>query len=129
VAVTGRIHGAVLARNEWHPRNMYRQGTVEFEQSKLLATIQNFVHVSAYARTYVESIYVYIQNRADRLLTTTDGIVELSTFNDRQYLQKTLELLALQSQMNPRFLFNALAPRTSTPCGGTAPRRHVERLH
>jgi sensor histidine kinase YesM len=109
------MHGAVLARNEWYPRNVCRQGTVHFEQSKLLATIQNFVHVSAYARPYVESIYVYIQNRADRLLTTTDGIVELSTLNDRQYRQKTLELLALQSQTNPRFLFNTLAPRKSTP--------------
>ncbi len=58
---------------------------LDFEQSKVLAEIQNFVNVSAYARPYVESIYVYIENRAGRLLTTTDGIVDLATYNDREW--------------------------------------------
>jgi two-component system sensor histidine kinase YesM len=65
--------------------------SLDFEQSKVLATIQNFVNVSAYARPYVESIYVYIQNRGDRVLTTTDGIVELSTFNDREWFDGFLQ--------------------------------------
>jgi two-component system sensor histidine kinase YesM len=59
---------------------------LDFEQSKVLAAIQNFMNVSAYARPYVDSIYVYISNSRERLLTTTGGIVELSGFNDREWL-------------------------------------------
>jgi two-component system sensor histidine kinase YesM len=53
-----------------------------FEQTKILAAIQDFVNVSAYARPYVESIYVYIENRGRRVLTTTRGIVPLDSFYD-----------------------------------------------
>ncbi len=63
---------------------------LDFEQSKVLSAIQNFVNVSAYARPYVESIYVYLQTPADRLLTTTDGIVDLSGYNDRGWVESFL---------------------------------------
>lgn len=54
-----------------------------FEQSKVLSTIHNFVEVSASARPYVHSIYVYTQNRGNELMTTSDGIVSLANFYDR----------------------------------------------
>lgn len=59
---------------------------LDFEQSKVLSTIQNFLNVSAYARPYVDSIYVYIQNSNDRILTTTNGIVDLADFDDRGWI-------------------------------------------
>ncbi len=59
---------------------------LDFEQSKVLAAIQNFVNVSAYGRPYVDSIYVYIRNSRGLLLTTTGGIVEMASFNDRDWL-------------------------------------------
>lgn len=56
---------------------------LDFEQSKILTVIQNFVNVSAFARPYVESIYVYIENEGHRFLTTTEGIVALDAYTDR----------------------------------------------
>ncbi len=47
--------------------------------------LQNFVNVSAYARRDVESIYVYIRNDRDRFMTTTDGIVDLAAYSDRDW--------------------------------------------
>ncbi|HUZ16758.1 MAG TPA: sensor histidine kinase [Spirochaetia bacterium] len=59
---------------------------LNFDQSKVLNTIRNFLNVSAYARPYVQSIYVYIQNNGNRLLTTNDGIVSLDSFYDSQWV-------------------------------------------
>ncbi len=61
------------------------------DESRILDTVRNFVNVSAYARPYVESIYVYIENPAGKLLTTTDGIVDLSTYVDRDWFGRYLE--------------------------------------
>jgi two-component system sensor histidine kinase YesM len=58
---------------------------LDLEQSKLLSVLQNFVNVSAFARRDVESIYVYIRNDRDRFMTTTDGIVELGAYSDRDW--------------------------------------------
>ena len=58
---------------------------LDLEQSKLLSVLQNFVNVSAYARRDVESIYVYISNDRDRFMTTTDGIVDLGGYSDRDW--------------------------------------------
>jgi two-component system, sensor histidine kinase YesM len=58
---------------------------LDLEQSKLLSVLQNFVNVSAYARRDVESIYVYIKNDRDRFMTSTDGIVDLSSYSDRDW--------------------------------------------
>jgi two-component system sensor histidine kinase YesM len=58
---------------------------LDLEQSKLLSVLQNFVNVSAYARRDVESIYVYIRNDRDRFMTTTDGIVNLADYSDRDW--------------------------------------------
>jgi len=60
---------------------------LDFEQSKVLAVIRNFVNVSAFARPYVESIYVYIENEGDRVLTTTEGIVDLDAYADRGWFE------------------------------------------
>ncbi len=56
-----------------------------YDESRILDTVRNFVNVSAYARPYVESIYIYIQNPAGKFLTTTDGIVDLSSYVDREW--------------------------------------------
>ncbi len=58
---------------------------LDLEESKLLSVLQNFVNVSAFARRDVESIYVYIQNDRDRFMTSTDGIVDLSGYSDRDW--------------------------------------------
>jgi two-component system sensor histidine kinase YesM len=58
---------------------------LDLEQSKLLSVLQSFVNVSAFARRDVESIYVYIRNDRDRFMTTTDGIVELDAYSDRDW--------------------------------------------
>jgi two-component system sensor histidine kinase YesM len=58
---------------------------LDLEQSKLLAVLQNIVNVSAYARRDIESIYVYIGNDDDRFMTTTDGIVDLAGYGDRDW--------------------------------------------
>jgi two-component system sensor histidine kinase YesM len=64
--------------------------SLTFDESRILDTVRNFVNVSAYARPYVESIYVYIQNPAGKLLTTTDGIVDLSSYVDRDWFDRYL---------------------------------------
>jgi two-component system sensor histidine kinase YesM len=64
---------------------------LDFEQSKVLSAIQNFINVSAYARPYVESIYVYIQNGNDRLLTTNGGIVDLGDYSDRDWFDSYIK--------------------------------------
>jgi two-component system sensor histidine kinase YesM len=64
--------------------------SLTLDESRILDTVRNFVNVSAYARPYVESIYVYIQNPAGKLLTTTDGIVDLSKYVDRGWFQRYL---------------------------------------
>ncbi len=58
---------------------------LDLEQTKLLSVLQNFVNVSAFARRDVESIYVYIRNDRDRFMTTTDGIVDLDDYSDRDW--------------------------------------------
>jgi two-component system sensor histidine kinase YesM len=58
---------------------------LDLEHSKLLSVLQNFVNVSAYARRDVESIYIYIENDSDRFMTTTDGIVDLAAYSDRDW--------------------------------------------
>jgi two-component system sensor histidine kinase YesM len=64
--------------------------SLSLDESRILDTVRNFVNVSAYARPYVESIYVYIQNPAGKLLTTTDGIVDLFAYIDRDWFQRYL---------------------------------------
>lgn len=61
-----------------------------FEQTKVLSAIQDFVNVSAYARPYVESIYVYIENSDRKVLTTTRGIVQLDSFYDTAWYDSFL---------------------------------------
>jgi two-component system sensor histidine kinase YesM len=58
---------------------------LDLEQSKLLSVLQNFVNVSAFARRDVESIYVYIANNRDRFMSTTDGLVDLAGYSDRDW--------------------------------------------
>jgi len=58
---------------------------LDLEQSKLLSVMQNIVNVSAFARRDVESIYVYLKNDRDRFMTTTDGIVDLDAYSDRDW--------------------------------------------
>jgi two-component system sensor histidine kinase YesM len=58
---------------------------LDLEESKLLSVLQNFVNVSAFARRDVESIYVYIRNDRDRFMTSTDGIVDLADYSDRDW--------------------------------------------
>jgi two-component system sensor histidine kinase YesM len=58
---------------------------LDLEQSKLLSVLQNIVNVSAFARGDVESIYVYLKNDRDRFMTTTDGIVDLDAYGDRDW--------------------------------------------
>lgn len=55
------------------------------QQSLVLTTISDFINVSAYARPYIYSIYVYIDNPGEKLLTTTDGIVNRRSYYDRSW--------------------------------------------
>jgi len=59
--------------------------SLDLEGSKLLAVMQNILNVSAFARRDVESIYVYLKNEHDRFMTTTDGIVDLDGYSDRDW--------------------------------------------
>jgi two-component system sensor histidine kinase YesM len=58
-----------------------------FEESRILATLRNIVDVSAYARSYIQSLYVYIQNKSGRFLTSNDGVQTLTTYFDTSWLK------------------------------------------
>ncbi|HUX22440.1 MAG TPA: sensor histidine kinase [Spirochaetia bacterium] len=58
---------------------------LDLAQSKDSTIIRNFVYTSAYSRPYVQSIYVYIQNEGNKVLTTTDDIQNLNDFYDRSW--------------------------------------------
>lgn len=55
------------------------------KESQVLTTISDFINVSAYAHPYIYSIYVYIDNPADKILTTTDGIVNRKDYYDTSW--------------------------------------------
>jgi two-component system sensor histidine kinase YesM len=89
-------------------RRILASPALDFEQSKVLSAIQNFVNVSAYARPYVDSIYVYIQNSGERLITTTDGIVDLADFNDREWFDSYRQHTETETFWTERRVLNRL---------------------
>lgn len=61
------------------------------EESKVLKTIRNFVDVAAYSRPYVDSIYAYVVNKDNKLLTTSTGIIALKSFYDKSWYRSFLD--------------------------------------
>ena len=96
------------------------------EQINQLYTIRNFLDAPAGAKPYIHSIYVYFNNDKGRFLAPASSrdvysyIVQgiITAFIEHHYLTvqlsekkyklQAMELLALQSQINPHFLFNTL---------------------
>lgn len=84
-----------------------------FEQSRVLTTIRNFVDLAAYSRPYVQSLYVYIANKRDKLLTTNDGIVHLSSYYDHSWYRSYLHHPMSELEWTERRLVNPF-PRVET---------------
>lgn len=63
---------------------------VSYEEYRSLTTISNFIDAPANARPYIHSIYVYLDNDQQRILTTIDGLTTLDSFFDKTWFQSYL---------------------------------------
>ncbi|MNC09792.1 putative sensor-like histidine kinase [compost metagenome] len=66
------------------------------EDYKRLAAIKNFIDSPAIARSYIDSIYIYLENDKNRFITsTTGGLMEFSDFYDVSWYDEYLRRSAL----------------------------------
>ena len=63
---------------------------VSYEEYRSLTTISNFIDAPANARPYIHSIYVYLDNDQQRILTTIDGLTTVDSFFDKTWFQSYL---------------------------------------
>ncbi|WP_066062050.1 sensor histidine kinase [Neobacillus soli] len=67
-------------------QNMLEKKWLDREDYVKLASLKNIIDSPAIAHSYVDSIYIYIDNDKHRFITsTTGGVVNLSTFEDTSW--------------------------------------------
>jgi two-component system sensor histidine kinase YesM len=64
--------------------------TFSYDQTTALDLISNFSSAPAYARPFIDSIYVYYNNPFNNFLTSTEGLVTLDKFYDRSWYDSYL---------------------------------------
>ncbi|WP_090788912.1 histidine kinase [Paenibacillus sp. GP183] len=65
--------------------------TFTYDQTTALDLLSNFASAPAYARPYIDSIYVYYNNPFNKSLTSTEGLVTLDKFYDRGWYDSYLK--------------------------------------
>ncbi|MET3292302.1 UNVERIFIED_CONTAM: two-component system sensor histidine kinase YesM [Brevibacillus sp. OAP136] len=71
-----------------HLRTMMTKRWLDHNDFVELAALKNFIDSPAIARSYIDSIYIYIENDRHRFLTsTTGGLMELGDFYDRSWYE------------------------------------------
>jgi len=69
-------------------QNMLEKKWLDPEDYVKLASLKNTIDSPAIAHTYIDSIYIYVENGKKRFLTsTTGGVVDLSTYEDTSWYE------------------------------------------
>lgn len=96
-------------------RNVVRTEELDFERTNLLRLIRSFISSTANARPYIDSIYVYLENENDWVLTSSTGLEKVSLQIDREWYASFLENRQERQQWTemrplPRFAFQRENP-------------------
>jgi two-component system sensor histidine kinase YesM len=67
-------------------KSLMLKPSLELDDYKVLATIKNLIDAPAMAMPYIDSVYVYLNNDKNRLLSTTSGgLIDLNEFYDKAW--------------------------------------------
>lgn len=67
-------------------QQIFKRGALELDDYREFKLIRSFLAAPANARPYVDSIYVYLENEHNMVLSSTMGFIELSKLNDVSWL-------------------------------------------
>ncbi|TVY08000.1 sensor histidine kinase [Paenibacillus cremeus] len=68
-----------------------KKSTTSYEDLEFLKIIRSFIETPAYAKPYIQSIYVYFENERHQFIATTkSGFAELDSFIDTSWYQSFL---------------------------------------
>ncbi len=66
-------------------KRVTKGGEISLEDYRLFQLTNNFIASSVNAKPYIHSIYIYYENPEERFFTTTEGLVSLGDFYDREW--------------------------------------------
>lgn len=73
-------------------KNVFQKEQVTPEDQERLSSLYKLLHSPAIARSYIDSIYIYLKNDKQRIFTSADDhLVELQEFYDRTWFETFLE--------------------------------------
>lgn len=82
------LHIVASATEFMNLRNMLQKRWLDPDDHKELASLKNFIDSPDIARSYIDSIYIYISNDRNWFLTsTTGGLIVLDEFYDRSWFE------------------------------------------
>lgn len=68
-------------------KDILNKQSLTLDDKVSITEIRSFIDAPANARSYIDSIYIYLNNDKNKFMTTTDGLVDLKNYYDTSWFQ------------------------------------------
>ncbi len=72
-------------------KRILKSNTITIDDYSMIRSVSNFINAQEKASSYVHSFYLYYENKEDRFLTTSQGLIVDNNYYDMKWLEEYLE--------------------------------------